>query len=83
MDQGIWLQKIISFIGSSEQLAKEAVLINMWPVMLLFSVVSTVILHSGTVLSSFKYLHFGHKAFAGNVLLSLLLKSFNIYMTAF
>lgn len=82
MDQGIWLQKIISFISSSEQLAKEAVLINMWPVML-FSVVSTVILHSGTVLSSFKYLHFGHKAFAGNVLLSLLLKSFNIYMKAF
>lgn len=36
MDQGIWLQTIISFIGSSEQLAKEADLINMWPVMLFF-----------------------------------------------
>lgn len=48
MDQGIWLQTIISFIGSSEQLAKEAVLGNMWPVML-FSVISTVILHSGAV----------------------------------
>lgn len=49
MDQGIWLQTIISFIGSSEQLAKEAVLGNMWPVMLLFSVISTVTLHSGAV----------------------------------
>lgn len=49
MDQGIWLQTIISFIDSSEQLAKEAVLMNLWPVMLLFSVISTLILHSETV----------------------------------